>query len=717
MMDQDKVQVIDFKLIGKKEQCIELKCRRFDFDIEFQLFVDGKMIEYEMHRVNTYDFILKTKPMGIKKNVSAFLIDESGQTVSFFNYEVSSVFLSLDRVVIFINEKINKSIDLLGLVRKAIQIIWTRHHFIVPIRLWKKYFKALKSWLGLSYDSDFFQLGDRKAYDQWFREKAQSEDSKALQYQPKVSFIIPVHNVAKIYLIECVESILCQSYTNIEICIVDDASTKSETLEILRSYEKDPRIKIKHRTQNGNISAASNDALTLVTGEFVALMDNDDTIELNACYEIVKVLNEDPELDFIYTDEDKLELSGAYSDPHFKPDFSPSTLLSMNYISHLTVLRKSLIDAVGGFTIGLEGSQDYDLYLKIIEKTNRIHHIPKVLYHWRKIPGSTAVSLTNKSYAIEAGRTAIENHLKRLGKSAVVYNKQSFNIYFVQYILEQEPSVSIIIPTQDNASLLEACLQSIFTLTNYQNYEVIVVNNDSVEEKTVQLFEAYTKQYQNFKIMRSDEKFNDAKLKNFAASKCTSEFLLFLDSDTRIISENWLRDMVGYGEQDYIGAVGAKLLYEDDTVQHCGFVLGIRGVARHVFQTHHRDDFGAYGRLAVPYNYAAVSEACLLVSRVKFESVSGFDENLSTLYIDVDFCLKLLDKGYYNVVLPEALLYHLESKSTEPDVTVAQYSDNKYEEDYMNKKWFHRIKNDPFYNPNLSRKHWFVLDRQKEDIH
>lgn len=590
--------------------------------------------------------------------------------------------------------------------------LWKKYHFLVPPKLWKKYVKLIWAIIREGKGSPFWEISDKDGYNAWLVNNEKDEKIKEIKYRPLISVLIPVYNVDAKYLNECIESVLAQSYDNFEICIVDDASTKKKTLGTLKKYEKNEKVRIKYRSKNGHISRASNDALKMAKGEFIALMDNDDLLAPNAFYEVVKVLNKDKKIDFVYSDEDKIGLDGKRCEPHFKPDFSPDTLFSLNYICHLSVIRTNLVRKVGGFTVGLEGAQDHDLFLKITEETDRIYHIPKILYHWRMIPGSTAANLDNKDYASDNGKKAIEEALKRRKLNAHVEKDLPSTYYQVVYDLKKESLVSILIPTRDHAKITGACLKSIFEKTTYKNYEVIVIDNGSVEKETVDLFNKYKKEHKNFKVFVEDIEFNYSKLNNLAAKKAKGDFLVLLNNDTEIISPNWLEMLVGYAMQPHVGAVGPKLLYPDNTVQHAGVILGLGGVASHAYLGSEREDLGLYGRLRVPYDYAAVTGACLCVSKKKFEEVGGLEEDLKVAYNDIDFCLKLLEKGYYNVFLPMVELYHHESKSRGSDFDADKIKRFDSEQDYMWEKWGDLLKDDKFYNPNFANRMWFVLDRE-----
>ena len=600
---------------------------------------------------------------------------------------------------------------------RGVKKVWNNYHFLVPPKMWKRYMQSFWRIITNGKIKPYLDPDFEKDYHYWVEKNEEETRYVKLEYEPLISVLIPVYNAEPVYLKECVESVLLQKYRNFEICIVDDASTRKGTLDVLKSFEGDKRIKVKYRKRNGHISQATNDALGMAKGEYVALLDNDDVLTKNALYEVVKVLNKTNNLDFIYSDEDKLDLKGNRCFPHFKPDYSPDTLLSLNYICHLAVIRTRLIREVGGFTIGLEGAQDYDLFLRIVEKTEKIYHIPKVLYHWRMTRGSTALELGNKEYAGDNGKKALEAAIKRRELNAMVLKDEASTYYRVIYKLMKEPLVSVIVPTKDHAEVTEKCLKSIFDLTTYKNYEVLMVNNRSEKKETLELFRKYKRKYNNFRIIDADMDFNYSRINNLAVKKAKGEVLILLNNDTEVITPEWMTWMVGYAVQPHVGAVGAKLLYPDGAIQHAGVILGLGGVAGHAYIGKERDELGMYGRLRVPYNYGAVTAACLCVEKKKFEKVGGLEEQgLKVAFNDIDFCMKLLDKGYYNVLLPMVELYHFESKSRGADTAPGKRERFEREVKYMQKKWGEKLFRDAYYNPNFSLKLDFVLDRKKDDV-
>ena len=684
-----------------------------DYDIE--VLADCVRIDYECQTLgNSNETIVSAN---INKRVKKIIIYGIVKNKKSIICEIkNNVFLRVyGKLLGMIRIFITKVKIFLYVIYKGMKFFWREYHFLVPISMWSKYFHDFKDRLKGNCNR-FYNPFYVDEYNKWLKLNYKKNVYIELKYKPLISILIPVYNINRKYLSECLDSILSQTYNNYEVCLVDDCSTLSETKDTLEEYKKkDKRIKIKYRKSNGHISKTTNDALKMAKGEFIALMDDDDLLDKDALYEVVKVLNENKKIDFIYTDEDKIDLKGRYCDPHFKPDFSPDTLLSLNYICHFSVIRKTIVDKVGGFEVGLEGAQDHDLFLKVTELTNKIYHIPKILYHWRMIESSTSLSIDNKSYANDKGKIAIENALKRRKVSATVFKDNASTYYRISYKLKKKPLVSIIIPTRDYVDILKKCIDSIYEKTTYKNFEIIIANNGSEKKETLEYFDKCKKKYKNFTVFDINIEFNYSKINNEAVKYAKGEYVVLLNNDTEIISNNWLDELIGYASQEHIGTVGAKLLYEDKTVQHAGVILGLGGVASHAYIGSSRDDLGMYGRLNVPYDYAANTAACIAVKKSKYLEVEGLDENLKVAYNDIDFNIKLLSKGYYNVFLPQVELIHYESKSRGLDTTSEKYKRFLKESDYMYKKWNDIINNDPFYNPNFSKKGWFMLDKKKKE--
>ena len=591
-----------------------------------------------------------------------------------------------------------KFAKLIYLIKKSLYFAWHRHHFLIPPSAMKKYIKSFIKILRRGGTSSNL-IDNQKCYQEWLEKNNNHIEIKKFSYNPLLSVIIPVYNVKREYLVECLESILKQSYLNFEIILIDDNSSNIETLNTLKEYENNSKIKIKYRKTNGMISVASNDGIKLAKGEFLVLVDNDDKLDQNAFYYLVEALNKDKTLDFIYTDEDKMDIHGKYFEPHFKPDYSPDTLMGMNYICHLSCLRTSLVREVGGFRKEYDGSQDYDLFLRILDKTKKIYHIPRILYHWRESPNSTSLALGNKSYAYLAGKKALDDTLKRRNIKGEVLDNPMSSTYLIKY-KHDNPKVSIIIPMKDKVNLTKVCIDSLYNKNTYQNFEIIIVDNNSTEEETLNYFNTLKKEHDNVKILTIKEEFNYSRLNNLAIKETTGDYILLLNNDTEVLDKDFLDYMVGYASRDHVGCVGLKLLYKDLKVQHAGVVLGYGGVAGHIFVTASNKDIGIFNRLSMPYDYSAVTAACLLVKKSKYLEVGGFDENLKVALNDVDFNLKMLKKGYYNVCLNNISLLHYESKSRGYEVTKEQIERFQKEQDYMKKKWGKELENDKYFSSN-----------------
>ena len=709
--------VIESKFVnGLRNPLIEIYGHFTNDMKEIYLESKGKKIDSKMIIISPKKnrFCLKAKVSRSDRKVYLILVNgKNKEKVAVIN---NNIFIRMHNKLSFkYFSKIGRLLKkVFGALGRNIKFLWKEYHFIIPKDLRAKYREEYKRKIRRLFNKETYNPFKNAQYNKWIKEHEEQTVYKELKYKPLISILIPVYNISRKYLSECLDSILAQHYENFEVCLADDCSTSEETLKTLKEYEeKDKRIRVVYRKENGHISKATNSALDIAKGEFIALMDDDDVLTPNALYEMVKVLNENKNYDFIYSDEDKMTEDGVRCHPHFKPNFSPDSFMGCNYICHFEIFRTSLMRKIGGFRSEYVGAQDFDLFLRLIEQTTpeRIYHIPKILYHWRMVEGSTAVTIESKEYAIENGRKAVEDHFKRLGKDVTVTAPITSAYYLVNYNVRKEPLVSIIIPTKDLADKLDVCLNSIYTKTTYKNYEVIVVDNRSEEKETFELFEKYKKKYKNFKVVKADMEFNYSKINNLAVKESKGDYLLFLNNDTEVITKEWITNMVGYAKEDHIGAVGVELLYPDNTIQHAGVVLSKEVAAHHAFLKVSYENNGYAGRLLVPYNYSAVTAACLMVSRKKFNEVKGFEEKLKVAYNDIDFCLKLLDKGYYNIFLPQVNLYHYESLSRGLDTTTEKYELFLKEKAYLMNKWKKYIDNDPYYNPNLSDKYTFMLDR------
>jgi len=576
-----------------------------------------------------------------------------------------------------------------------------------PSSFYKNIKKFINRLFSKTENPNFYNPFIKSEYHYWINKNEDNFIGDDFSYRPLISIIIPVYNVKAEYLEKCIDSVLGQSYDNFEICIVDDNSSNEDTINTLKRYESHEKIKIFYNTINENISGASNRAVSMSNGEFIALLDNDDMLDEYALSNIVKVLNENKNLDFIYTDEDKIDEKDVRFDPFFKPNFSPDTLLSYNYICHFSVIRKSLFDKVGGFRSKYDGCQDYDLFLRLVEMTNKIHHISKILYHWRSIDTSTAKSIDNKSNIVSKTKVMLEETIKRRGLKAEIEVLPENNFY-VKYSINSHKKISIIIPTKDHSLLLSRCIDSILTKTAYPNYEIIIVNNNSSEKETFDLFKKYSKN-PKIRVIDANVEFNYSYLNNLAVSKSSSDFVVLLNNDTEVISANWLTEMVRYASLKHVGVVGVKLLYPDNTIQHGGVILGFGGVAGHAFINQKRNYSGPFSTLKVVRNVGGNTAACIMIDRKKYLEVDGLDEKIKVAFNDVDFNLKMLDKGYYNVFLPNVELYHYESKSRGLEDTPSKIKRFNSEVDYMKEKWKDKL-SDPYYNDNYSYFYDYKLD-------
>lgn len=546
-------------------------------------------------------------------------------------------------------------------------------------------------------------LNRKNQYDMWMEENEKDLSYVTeLSYNPLISVVVPVYNVRGDMLTECIESVRNQTYDNWELILVDDCSTEVQVRETLEKYTDADKINIIYRSENGHISKATNTGIEAATGEFVGLMDCDDVLSVNALYEMARKLNDNQDYDFIYSDEDKLSEDGkTRKDPFFKPDWSPDTFMSLMYTCHFSVFRKSLLDELGGLRVGFEGSQDYDLVLRLMEKTDKIGHVPKILYHWRERKESTASSMTAKPYIVESTKKAKEEALNRRGLSGHLEWIDSVAQFRVVYEPTGNPKVSIVIPSKDNYNVLCKCFESMKASTRYDNYEIILVDNGSNDENK-KLYEELCRKYNAIYEYRPME-FNFSAMCNIGAELSTGDYILFLNDDIEIRGEEWLTRMLGQAMVPHTGAVGARLIYpKDNLIQHCG-VLNLAIGPGHAF---HQivDNMILYGgRNIVDYNFSIVTGACLMISKEKFNEIGGFEENLPVAYNDVELCFKLLEKGYYNVLRNDVRLIHHESVSRGYDDKVKEKHERQMKEMAKLYEMHPKFKGgyDPCYNPNL----------------
>ncbi len=524
--------------------------------------------------------------------------------------------------------------------------------------------------------------------------------------RPLVSVVMPVYDTPERYLREAIDSVLAQVYDNWELCAVDDCSTAAWVPKVLEEYAaRDDRIRVARRDVNGHISAASNTALAMARGEWVVLLDHDDALSAHALALGVLALADHPDAGLLYSDEDKMDDEGNRSVPFFKPDFDPLLLLAQNYVCHMTMAKADLVREVGGFREGLEGSQDWDLVLRLSERLSagQVVHVPHVLYHWRLHAGSTAAARAAKPYATQAGARAVRDHLARAGADGEVTVNDATGIVRVKWTLPaRPPKVSIVIPTRDG-EYLNRCLASLYATTDYPDYEVVIVDNGSEADATKHLFCDYGSVAT---VLHDGRPFNFSSLNNDAVARCSGEILCFLNDDCELVASSWLGELVSQVLQDGVAAAGAKLLYPDGRIQHAGVVLGMGGIAGHAERLADRLADGHFGWLQTARSLSAVTAACMAVRRDVFESLGGFDDvHLSVAFNDVDFCLRLREAGWRVVWAPNAVLVHRESMSRghDPDVRPREFAD---EVAYMERRWGHVLRRDPAYNPNLTLQSW-----------
>lgn len=551
-----------------------------------------------------------------------------------------------------------------------------------------------------------------KLYDLWQRQhepdKAQlvamRRESTGWSHRPKISIITPICNPSQNDLTECIQSVLDQTYDNWELCLVDGGADAPHVGEIINRFAgREPRIKHHRLPKNLGMAGNSNKALQLATGDFVAFLDHDDMLAPFALHEVVRALDKDPTLDLLYSDEDKVSPSnGRRHEPFFKPDWSPDTFLSYNYLCHFAVIRRTLIDRVGGLWEGYDGSQDYDLILRITELTSKIKRIPKVLYHWRAAPTSVASGTTIEPYAVSAAKKALMEHLEHRGLAAEVLDGYGLGAYRIRYRVRPSEKITIAIPIGRRVDQLQRCILSILTKTDYRHFNLVLVGNQAADERTQDVLGVLQLDPRT-RVIRFEQAVGVSACDNYAVKTVDSDYVVFLGENTEIISPGWLSALLEFAQRRDVGAVGAKLYGPDNTVQHGGMIIGLGGIVGNAFRGFPRSSDGYMGRLNIVQNVSAVSADCMMIRRSVFEEVGGFDERLSQPYNEVDFCLKIRDKGYLIVYTPYAELYCHAS----PDNGAKESSSGVDEEGIVRARWKHVFDaGDPYYNPNLT------LDRE-----
>lgn len=555
-------------------------------------------------------------------------------------------------------------------------------------------------------------------YEPWYEQHRASEEELERQRKQKwkqpirFSVVVPLYRTPLPYLEQMIASVRGQSYPHWELCLVN-GSPEDETLSrALLTYAKDERIRVKTLSENQGIAGNTNAALQMATGTYIGLLDHDDLLAPDALYEIASAIarkekdtGRRPEL--LYTDEDKVESDlSRHFQPNLKPDFSPDLLRSNNYICHFLVFAKELYERAGGLDGRYEGAQDYDFILRCTELADGICHVPRILYHWRVSAQSTADNPISKEYAYESGKRAIEAHLARTGLAGEVSRKKDFGCYRVKYQVQGEPLVSVVIPNKDEKETLEKCLNSVFEKTTWNNYEIIIVENNS---ETCEIFEYYKEidGRNGVHVVYWDGKFNYSAINNFGIRHAKGEYILCLNNDIEVISPDWMTELLGHCQRPGTGAAGALLYYPDDTIQHAGIIIGIGGVAGSVFVNMKRGHTGYMHRESLQQDLSAVTAACMMLRREAFDAVGGFEERLAIAFNDVDLCLRLREAGYLIVYDPYAQLYHYESKTRGAEDTEEKARRFQTEIEYMRTRWIRILKEgDPYYNPNLSLSKW-----------
>ncbi|MCI8550449.1 MAG: glycosyltransferase family 2 protein [Lachnospiraceae bacterium] len=582
---------------------------------------------------------------------------------------------------------------------------------------WKAFFKKLAGKLKKRRDN----YHDWRVQVQPSLAELAGQREARFAFMPKFSILVPLYRTPGNFLSEMVKSVQEQTYGNWELCLADGSGMGQvaedfdgdEFFRQIQNYQKsDKRIRCVRLPENLGIAGNTNAALSMAEGDYIVLLDHDDILTEDALYECAFRINREAEknrkVQILYSDEDKLTLKKGrafYFDAHFKPDFNPDLLRSMNYISHLFVVEKALVKQIGGFRTEFDGSQDYDFVFRCIEQADVICHIPKVLYHWRVNEGSTAEDPKKKLYAFEAGARAIKAHCERIGLGAVeVEENEVLGAYRVRYPLKEEPLVSVIIPSKDHTKDLCVCVKSLMEKATYKNIEVIVVENNSTEEETFQCYEELEAAYENLRVIKWPQKgFNFSAINNYALSYAKGEYLLFLNNDTELIDQDCIEELLGFCQRDEVGIVGAQLFYDDDTIQHAGVVVGYKGIAGHVFTGFHRGEKTYFLRSMCAQDYSAVTAACMMTKRNIFEEAGGFDEGLAVAFNDIDYCLKVRKLGKLVVYNPFARLYHYESKSRGIEDTPEKILRFDQEVETFRDRWKEVLEEgDPYYNPNLT---------------
>ena len=556
-------------------------------------------------------------------------------------------------------------------------------------------------------------------YDTWLRimrvsrQELFKQRKTKFSYAPKFSVVVPLYHTPAKFLKDLVRSMMYQSYANWELCLVNASPEDVHLTSLLENWAmRDKRIRVIRLEKNLGIAQNTNAGIEASTGEFIAFLDHDDFLEPDALFCYVDALNKDKTIDVFYSDEDKTdEYAAHYFYPHFKSDFNIDLLHANNYMCHFLAVRKSIVGTVGGLNEKFDGAQDYDFVLRLTENTKKIYHCPRILYHWRCSNQSTAASQGNKMYAIHAGKAALNAHYKRIGWNARAQEGAVDGWYQTKFTLKEEPLVSILIPNKDHTDDLDVCLNSFFERADYQNYEFIIIENNSVLPETFAYYEKIEKEHDNVKVVYWEAGFNYSAINNFGFKFAKGDYIMLLNNDVELITPDIFQSMLGFCMRPEVGIVGAKLLYNDHTVQHAGVLVGAGGLADHVFKGIHEDDPGYMGRAISSQDVSAVTAACLLVKRSVYEEVGGLEEEFQVAFNDVDFCLKVRKAGYLIVYDADVKLFHYESKSRGMEDTTDRFIRFGNEMMLLNSKWdILSTFVDPYYNPNLSYLEYYKIN-------
>lgn len=664
--------------------------------------VNNNPLEFKNMRCERLDLIDNGYTEDEKKAVGfTITIDEKPGYVLHFKSDAKNIDINIDQEIK--RQRRVYNIDKAKRMIKAItphNVARLCHH----IRLYG--FKDLKEYV---YGGLYGVMDQAEIYKKWFaihkvtQEELDNQKKAKFDYEPKISIIVPTYNTPVKYLEEMIQSVIDQSYSNWQLCIADGSCGNAKLEKVLEEYHnKDSRIIYKLLDSNKGIAGNTNVALELADGEITGLLDHDDTLEPDALYEVVKAF-QDKLVDAVYTDEDKiLGPDWINVDPNFKPDYNIDLLRSHNYITHFFCVKTELLKEIGGFKAEYDGAQDYDVILRCTEKARKTRHIAKILYHWRMHDNSTAANPASKAYCHEAGRKAVEDHLKRLGIPGKVELSKLFGGSRVIYETPGNPLVSIVIPNKDHIDDLDKCVRSLFNVNTYKNIEVIIVENNSTQKETFEYYDSIQKEYSDVRVLMWKSGFNYSAINNFGVKEAKGDYILLLNNDTEMIAPDSISDMLGYCMRPDVGIVGAKLLYPDGTIQHAGVIIGLGGIAGHAFIGLDANQYGYMSRAYLSSDYSAVTAACLMISKDIYNEVGGLCEEYAVAFNDVDFCMKVRSKGYLVVYDAFSQWYHYESKSRGYEDTEEKQLRFKGEIETFKSKWQKELdEGDPFYNRNF----------------